>query len=101
MRICLLQAELLSRRQESNRLSDSPVPCLRSLGSVNPDDEITPLSCGERLKESPDLRVAFESLRDVRRQFWDRWPRRVRVRGGSRHEPWRREEASRLQVEIG
>src|SRR5262249_6575066 len=93
----LFQTELLARREEFNRLANAPFPRLKSLGRVNPDDEITPVRRGKRLKVLPGSEVRLECFGNVGRQLRDRRLRRIAVSRRRRSEARRGKQACRLE----
>src|SRR5262245_25389662 len=53
----LLQAELLSGREQVDRFADAPRARLRPLREVNPDDEVAPVGGRELTEERPRVRI--------------------------------------------
>src|SRR6266487_5581123 len=94
---CLLQTELLARREQCNRFADAPRASLRTFCDVDPDDKVAALGSRQLLKEAPRFQIGFDRLRDVTRQLGNLGLRRVLVRGGSRSQAGRLEQPSAVQ----
>src|SRR5258705_10230710 len=96
--ICLLQTELLSRCQQSERFANTPFPGLRPLGRVNPNDEVAAVGWCQLPKELPGFGIGLYRCRDVSRQLGDYRSRPVGVLGRCGREACRREQAGCLQL---
>src|SRR5262245_1901095 len=93
--VFLLQAQGPADREEFERLANAPRPRLRPPSHVNPDHEVTPVSCRQRLKEFPGSGLCLECGGDVsgERRYLRFW--RISVCRGSRREARYFEEAGR------
>src|SRR6266550_1016695 len=75
----LFQAKLSARREQRQRFADAPLASLRSLGDMDPDNEVATLPWRQLLKKGPRIRIRFDCRSDVARQLGNVWLRRVSV----------------------